>query len=83
MVARDKSKGFRLDLGDELNAKLEDFCAAFYRGQKTQICREAVEHYIEWVLEREPERKKRYDVERRKRSVKVVQLREVKPSDEA
>jgi hypothetical protein len=64
---RSKSLGFRLDLGDEIEAKLNDFCAAYYRGNKSEILREAADWYIDKILEAEPERKKRYDAARQKR----------------
>ena len=67
VMARSKSKGFRLDLGDELDAKLGDFCAAYYKGNKTEIIREAVDAYIDATLAREPERKRRYEAARRRR----------------
>jgi predicted DNA-binding protein len=68
-MARSKSKGFRLDLGDELEAKLEDFCAAYYDGKKTTIIREALEAYIDSTLANEPERRNRYDAARRRRGI--------------
>jgi hypothetical protein len=68
-MPRDKSKGFRLDLGDELDAKLADFCAAYYKANKTEVIREALEAYIESTLNREPERRRRYELARQKRAV--------------
>jgi hypothetical protein len=75
-MSRSKSKGFRLDLGDELDAKLTDFSAAYYKGNKTEIIREALEAYIESTLEREPERRRRYELARLKRgdTRPVIQL---------
>jgi hypothetical protein len=75
-------KGLRVDLGDELAAKLDDFCAAFYDGKKVRIIREAVDWYIDLILEREPERKKRYETERKKRGATVVSFRSAKPAAE-
>jgi hypothetical protein len=66
-MSRSKSKGFRLDLGDELDAKLADFCAAYYKANKTEVIREAVDSYIESTLGREPERRHRYELARQKR----------------
>jgi hypothetical protein len=78
-MARSKSRGFRLDLGDELEAKLEDFRAAYYRADKTAIIREALDTYIDSVLANEPERRRRYEVARRKRGATVVPMRPTKP----
>lgn len=66
-MMRSKSKGFRLDLGDELDAKLADFCAAYYKANKTEVIREALDAYIESILDREPERRRRYELARQKR----------------
>jgi hypothetical protein len=66
-MARDKGKGWRLDLGDELEARLSDFAAAYYDANKTRIVREAVDWYIKLILEKEPERKKRYEQKRAQR----------------
>ncbi len=66
-MPRSKSAGFRLDLGDELSAKLEDFRAAYYRADKTEIIREALDTYIDSTLAKEPERRRRYEAARRKR----------------
>jgi hypothetical protein len=66
------SKGIRVDLGDELAAKLEDFCAAYYDAKKVRIIREAVDWYIDLILDREPERRKRYEAARSKRGGATV-----------
>ena len=66
-MSRSKSKGFRLDLGDELDAKLTDFCAAYYNANKTEVIRVALDTYIESTLEGEPERRRRYELARQKR----------------
>lgn len=76
-MPRDKRAGFRLDLGPELEAKLADFCTAFYKASKTEIIRQALEEHIDSVLASEPERKRRYDDVRRDRlglSKRVVTL---------
>jgi hypothetical protein len=54
-------KGIRVDLGDELAAKLEDFCAAYYDAKKVKIIREAVDWYIDKILAEEPARRMRYE----------------------
>jgi hypothetical protein len=70
-----KNKGFRLDLGDELDAKLEDFCSAYYKANKTEVIREALEAYIESTLDGEPERRQRYELARQRRNaVTPIQL---------
>lgn len=82
-MGREKSRGFRLDLGEELDGKLADFCAAYYNGSKTQVIREAVNEHINSVLANEPERRRRYEAERRKRvgaAVRPIKL--VKPVEE-
>lgn len=66
-MSRNNSSGFRLDLGVELESKLADFCAAYYNASKTQVIREALNSYIDAVLDNEPERRKRYELEKRKR----------------
>jgi hypothetical protein len=80
-MARSKSAGFRLDLGDEIEAKLGDFCSAYYRGNKTEIIREAVDWYIDKILDAEPERKRRYESARRQRTVASAPVRLVRPED--
>jgi hypothetical protein len=66
-MARSKSKGWRLDLGDDLEAKLTDFAAVYYKANKTEIVREAVDLYIKVTLDKEQDRKKRYDAAQEKR----------------
>lgn len=41
-----KKGAFTLILGEPWNAMLEDFCAAFYRAEKTEVIRRALEAYI-------------------------------------
>ena len=79
-MTRSKSKGFRLDLGDELDAKLVDFCAAYYKANKTEVIREALDAYIESTLNSEPERRRRYELERQKRAGPKSTLRLVPKS---
>jgi len=67
-MGKNNSAGFRLDLGKELDAKLADFCAAYYDGAKAKIIREAVDWYIDFTLKNEPEREKRFKAERAKRA---------------
>lgn len=66
-MPRDKGKGFRLDMGEPWDGKLEDFCAAYYDASKTQVIREALDQYIDFILKNEPERKRRYDEHKGKR----------------
>ena len=66
-MARAKGAGFRLDMGEPWDGKLSDFCAAFYNASKTQVIREALDIYIDFTLDKEPERRKRYKATRRKR----------------
>ena len=73
-MARDKGAGFRLDLGEELEGRLADFCAAYYGASKTKVIREAVEQYIQQILVNEPNRKKRYEEERGRRGVTIPKL---------
>jgi len=53
-IARDKSEGdipgFNLKLAQPVRGMLEDFCAAFYRGEKTEVIHRALAHYIRWRL---------------------------------
>jgi hypothetical protein len=71
-MPRSKNEGFRLDLGDELDAKLTDFCMAYYKANKTEVIREALEAYIESTLDREPERRRRYELARQKRGAETM-----------
>lgn len=68
LMPRDKGRGWRLDLGDDLEERLTDFSAAFYRAPKTEIIREALEEHMQRVLAMEPERQRRYDEIRRRRA---------------
>jgi Arc/MetJ-type ribon-helix-helix transcriptional regulator len=76
------SQGFRIDLGDELHTKLKDFCAAYYRANQSEVIREAVDWYIDLILSREPERRRRYEEARRERGAKVVPLRPIRPLED-
>ena len=66
-MARGNINNWHVILDDELAQKLEDFRTVFYRGEKTEIVKEALNAYIDSVLEKEPERKKRYDAIRKQR----------------
>jgi hypothetical protein len=66
-MAKASINNLHVILDDELAAKLEDFRAAFYRAEKTEIVKEALHAYIDSVLKAEPERKKRYDAAQKKR----------------
>lgn len=70
-----KDNGFRLVLGDELAAKLEDFRAAYYHADKTEIIRAALDAYIDSTLANEPERRRRYEDARRRRIGGLTPLR--------
>lgn len=70
-------KGIRVDLGDELSAKLEDFCAAYYDAKKVRIIREAVDWYIDKILVEEPARRSRYEDARRRRNSNVIPIRSI------
>jgi hypothetical protein len=64
---RDKSAGFRLDLGDPWASDLADFCAANYRASQTEVIREALAEHIKGRLSREPALQSRFDEARKKR----------------
>jgi hypothetical protein len=81
-MARDKGAGFRLDLGDELEGKLADFCAAYYGASKTEVIRQAVDQYIRLILDNEPERRRRYEEEARKRRGSVPRIKLVSASED-
>jgi hypothetical protein len=66
-MAREKGSGFRLDMGEPWDGMLADFCAAYYDASKTQVIREALADYIPRTLAAEPERRKRYEAEQKKR----------------
>jgi hypothetical protein len=79
-MARDKNAGFRLDLGEELEGELADFCAAYYGASKTEVIRQAVGQYIRSILANEPARRKRYEEERGKRGAVVSRIKLVSQS---
>jgi hypothetical protein len=64
-VTKEKG-GFRLDLGEPLESDLTDFCAANYKGSKTEVIREALEEHIQQRLS-EPVMRVRFDKARKKR----------------
>ena len=74
-MARNKGAGFRLDLGEELEGRLADFCEAYYGASKTRVIREAIDQYIRATLANEPERRERYEEERRKRGAITPNLK--------
>jgi hypothetical protein len=79
MSARSKSAGWRLDLGDDLEAKLADFASAFYKANKTEIVREALDWYIDKILAEEPARRARYEDARRRRGIgSIIPIRPVR-----
>jgi len=47
---KERTGAFTLILGEPWNSMLEDFCHAFYRGEKTEVIRRALEMYIPWRL---------------------------------
>jgi hypothetical protein len=55
-----KGKGFRLDLGDKLEAKFAAFAATYYAKTKTDIIREALASHMERELAADRERRRRY-----------------------
>lgn len=59
--------GFRLDLGEPVAGMLADFCAAFFRGNKTEIIREALLEFIPAKAAANPERGRKYEELQRKR----------------
>jgi hypothetical protein len=59
---RSKNKGFRLDLGDELDAKLRAFCAVHYDADMTKVIRKAVEEHIDATLADASQRRKDYEL---------------------
>ncbi len=52
-------RGFRLDLGEQLDTELGDFCRARHRN-KTQVIRELLSDYLENQL-KDPETKRRVE----------------------
>ncbi len=53
-VLNEKSKGFRLDLGEPLASDLADFCAAHFKAPATEVIREALNGFIQGRLNDEP-----------------------------
>jgi hypothetical protein len=64
-MAKEKG-GFRLDLGEPWESDLTDFCAANYKGSKTEVIREAIDEHIRRRLQ-EPEMRARFETARRNR----------------
>jgi hypothetical protein len=64
---RNKSSGFRLDLGEPWASDLIDFCRANYNGSQTEVIREALTEHIHGRLSREPILQSRFNEARRKR----------------
>lgn len=56
-----------IDLGDDLESRLADFCEAHYGAPQARIIREALEAFIADQLSQETELRKRYDAAREKR----------------
>jgi hypothetical protein len=67
MTARDKSLGFRLDLGEPWASDLADFCAANYKASQAEVIREALAQHIHGRLSAEPVLRARFDEARKKR----------------
>jgi hypothetical protein len=68
---------FTLILNEPWNGMLEDFCEVFYKGQKTEVIRRALEFYIPYRLSTAAEESERYErlqSERRDSPGKVVRL---------
>jgi hypothetical protein len=59
--------GFRLDLGEPAAEMLADFCEAFFRGNKTEVIRQALLVYIPAQVSENPGRGKLYEELQRKR----------------
>jgi len=59
--------GFRLDLRKPVAGMLEDFCAAFFRANKTDVIREALLEFIPGKVKANAERGKKYKELQRKR----------------
>ena len=45
-MPQDRKGAFTLILGEPWQGMLEDFCLAFYRGEKTEVIRRALTSYI-------------------------------------
>ncbi len=56
-----------IDLGEELESRLADFCEAHYGSPQARIVREALDAFINSQLEKEPELRKRFEAARDKR----------------
>jgi len=56
-----------INLGEELAARLTDFCEANYGAPQTRVIKEAVDQFISERLKKEPELKKRYEIARAER----------------
>lgn len=56
-----------IDLGDDLEGRLADFCEAHYGAPQARIIREALDYFIGNQLSSEPELMKRYETAREKR----------------
>ena len=55
------------DLGDELSARLRDFCEANWGSSKVHVVRKALDQFISTRLIEEPKMRKRYEEARRNR----------------
>jgi hypothetical protein len=53
--------GFRLDLREPVAGMLADFCEAFFRGNKTEVIREALLEFIPAQVAANPGRGKKYE----------------------
>lgn len=56
-----------IELGQDLNDSLIDFCEAHYGAPQSSVIRSALEFFIEEKLNSEPETRKRYEAAREKR----------------
>lgn len=75
-----KFKGSKINLGDELNAQLADFCTANYRAPAIEVIKEAIKDHLERRL-KNPEMKARYEQARKTRlglPEKIVKLADKK-----
>jgi hypothetical protein len=59
--------GFRLDLREPVAGMLSDFCEAFFRGNKTDVIREALLQFIPAQVSANPGRGSKYAALQRKR----------------
>jgi hypothetical protein len=76
----EKSKGFRLDLGEPWASDLIDFCAVHFKAPATEVIREALDEFIQGRLNAEPAVRKRFDEARKKRLGATGQNIRVLPS---